>query len=200
MIIVRIETDIAPLCAPRQLFRTRLPGFFRTNAPLVETLAGAVWLCIGAQEVGGSDVQDITECKEIICFGLAYASLIIADRADGDIKLLRQFLLRQPGGLPCLPDDAGRFGMGRVDINKHLDLDIKIWFSNQDFFPMKRKAKFRRFCQRVRIKTLLNICYKLCSTGRGQKMINRIYKAKWLCTIVIDALGSFAGGLIRGRW
>lgn len=27
MIIVRIETDIVP-CAPRQLFRTRLPGFF----------------------------------------------------------------------------------------------------------------------------------------------------------------------------
>lgn len=41
MIIVRIETDIVP-CAPRQLFRTRLPGsFFTQTPPLVETLAGA---------------------------------------------------------------------------------------------------------------------------------------------------------------
>lgn len=111
MIIVRIETDIAPLCAPRQLFRTRLPGFFCTNAPAGGNTGGGVWLCIGAQEVGGSDVQDITECKEIICFGLAYASLIIADRTGGDIELLRQFLLRQPGGLPCLADDAGRLGV-----------------------------------------------------------------------------------------
>ena len=120
MIIVRIETDIAPLCAPRQLFRTRLPGFFCTNAPAGGNTGGGVWLCIGAQEVGGSDVQDVTECKEIICFGLAYASLIIADRADGDIKLLRQFLLRQPGGLPCLPDDAGRFGVGTGGHKIHL--------------------------------------------------------------------------------
>lgn len=42
-------------------------------------------------------MQDVTERKEIICFGLAYASLIIADRTGGDIELLRQFLLRQPG-------------------------------------------------------------------------------------------------------
>ena len=54
MIIVRIETDIAPLCAPRQLFRTRLPGsFFTQTPPLVETLAGAFSLWISAQEVGG---------------------------------------------------------------------------------------------------------------------------------------------------
>ena len=86
--------------------------FFAQTPPLVETLAGAFGLWISAQEVGGSDVQDVTECKEIICFGLAYASLIIADRTGGDIELLRQFLLRQPGGLPCLADDAGRFGMG----------------------------------------------------------------------------------------
>ena len=95
--------------------------FFYTNAPAGGNTGGGVWLCIGAQEVGGSDVQDVTECKEIICFGLAYASLIIADRADGDIKLLRQFLLRQPGGLPCLPDDAGRFGMGAGGHKIHLD-------------------------------------------------------------------------------
>ena len=57
-------------------------------------------------------MQNVAECKEIIDFGLACASLIIADRADGDTKLLRKFQLRQPGGLPCLPDDAGRFGMG----------------------------------------------------------------------------------------
>lgn len=113
MIIVRIETDIAPPHArPGSFYRTRLPGFFCTNAPAGGNTGGGVWLCISAQEVGGSDVQDVTECKEIICFGLAYASLIIADRTGGDIELLRQFLLRQPGGLPCLPDDAGRFGMG----------------------------------------------------------------------------------------
>ena len=78
----------------------------------METLARALGLWIGAQEVGGSDVQDVAECKEIIDFGLACASLIIADRADGDTKLLRKLQLRQPGGLPCLPDDAGRFGVG----------------------------------------------------------------------------------------
>ncbi len=66
-------------------------------------------------------MQDVTECKEIICFGLAYASLIIADRADGDIELLRQFLLRQPGGLPCSRMMRADSGWGRVDINKHLD-------------------------------------------------------------------------------
>lgn len=122
MIIVRIETDIAPLCAPLQLFRTRLPGsFFYTNAPAGGNTGGGVWLCIGAQEVGRSDVQDVTECKEIICFGLAYASLIIADRTGGDIELLCQFLLRQPGGLPCLPDDAGRFGVGTGGHKIHLD-------------------------------------------------------------------------------
>lgn len=97
---------------PGSFFVQGCLDLFYTNAPAGGNTGGGVWLCIGAQEVGGSDVQDVTECKEIICFGLAYASLIIADRADGDIKLLRQFLLRQPGGLPCLPDDAGRFGMG----------------------------------------------------------------------------------------
>ena len=56
-------------------------------------------------------MQDVAECKEIIDFGLACASLIIADRADSDTKLLRKFQLRQPGGLPCLPDDAGGFGV-----------------------------------------------------------------------------------------
>lgn len=113
MIIVRIETEIAPLCEPRQLLSYKAAGiFFYTNAPAGGNTGGGVWLCIGAQEVGGSDVQDVTECKEIICFGLACASLIIADRTGGDIELFRQFLLRQPGGLPCLPDDAGRFGVG----------------------------------------------------------------------------------------
>lgn len=121
MIIVRIETDIAPLCAPRQLLSYKAAGIFCTNAPAGGNTGGGVWLCIGAQEVGGSDVQDVTECKEIICFGLAYASLIIADRTGGDIELLRQFLLRQPGGLPCLPDDAGRFGMGMGGHKIHLD-------------------------------------------------------------------------------
>lgn len=80
-------------------------------APTGGNTGGGVWLCIGAQEVGGSDVQDVAECKEIICFGHPGASLIIADRADGDIKLLRQLPLRQPGGVPCLPDDAGGFGV-----------------------------------------------------------------------------------------
>ena len=61
-------------------------------------------------------MQDVTECKEIICFGLAYASLIIADRTGGDIELFRQFLLRQPGGLPWADS-----GWGWVDINDHLD-------------------------------------------------------------------------------
>ena len=56
-------------------------------------------------------MQDVAECKEIIDFGLACASLIIADRADGDTKLLRKLQLRQPGGLPCLADDTGRFGV-----------------------------------------------------------------------------------------
>ena len=56
-------------------------------------------------------MQDVAECKEIIDFGLACASLIIADRADGDTKLLRKLQLRQPGGLPCLADDAGGFGV-----------------------------------------------------------------------------------------
>lgn len=102
-------------------FSYKAAGIFYTNAPAGGNTGGGVWLCIGAQEVGGSDVQDVTECKEIICFGLACASLIIADRADGDIKLLRQFLLRQPGGLPCLPDDAGRFGMGMGGHKIHLD-------------------------------------------------------------------------------
>ena len=85
--------------------------FFAQTPPLVETLAGAFSLWISAQEVGGSDVQDVAECKEIICFGHPGASLIIADRADGDIKLLRQLPLRQPGGVPCLPDYAGGFGV-----------------------------------------------------------------------------------------
>ena len=63
MIIVRIETDIVP-CAPRQLFRTRLPGsLFYTNAPAGGNTGGGVWLCIGAQEVGGSDVQDVMDKK-----------------------------------------------------------------------------------------------------------------------------------------
>ena len=44
-------------------------------------------------------MQDVAECKEIICFGHPGASLIIADRADGDTKLLRKLQLRQPGGL-----------------------------------------------------------------------------------------------------
>lgn len=57
-------------------------------------------------------MQDVAECKEIICFGHPGASLIIADRADGDTKLLRKLQLRQPGGLPCLADDTGRFGGG----------------------------------------------------------------------------------------
>lgn len=57
-------------------------------------------------------MQDVAECKEIIDFGHPGASLIIADRADGDTKLLRKLQLRQPGGLSCLADDAGRFGMG----------------------------------------------------------------------------------------
>ena len=56
-------------------------------------------------------MQDVAECKEIICFGHPGASLITADRADGDTKLLRKLQLRQPGGLPCLADDAGRFGV-----------------------------------------------------------------------------------------
>ena len=42
-------------------------------------------------------MQDVAECKEIICFGHPGASLIIADRADGDTKLLRKLQLRQPG-------------------------------------------------------------------------------------------------------
>ena len=42
MIIVRIETDIAPLCAPRQLLSYKAAGiFFAQTPPLVETLAGA---------------------------------------------------------------------------------------------------------------------------------------------------------------
>ena len=56
-------------------------------------------------------MQDVAECKEIICFGHPGASLIITDRADGDTKLLRKLQLRQPGGLPCLADDTGRFGV-----------------------------------------------------------------------------------------
>lgn len=96
----------------RQLYRTRLPGsFFAQTPPLVETLAGAFGLWISAQEVGGSDVQDVTECKEIICFGHPGASLIIADRARDDAQPLRQLPLRQPGGLPGLADDASRFGV-----------------------------------------------------------------------------------------
>ena len=66
----------------------------------METLAGAFSLWISAQEVGGSDVQDVAECNEIICFGLACASLIIADRARDDAQLLRKLQLRQPRGLP----------------------------------------------------------------------------------------------------
>lgn len=45
-------------------------------------------------------VQDVAECKEIVCFGLACASLIIADRARDDAQLLRKLPLRQPRGLP----------------------------------------------------------------------------------------------------
>lgn len=106
-------SDIAPPCAPRQLLSYKAAGiFFAQTPPLVETLAGAFSLWISAQEVGGSDVQDVTECKEIICFGRPGASLIIADRARDDAQLLRQLPLRQPGGVPCLADDAGRFGMG----------------------------------------------------------------------------------------
>lgn len=42
MIIVRIETDIAPLCAPRQLLSYKAAGIlFAQTPPLVETLAGA---------------------------------------------------------------------------------------------------------------------------------------------------------------
>ena len=66
-------------------------------------------------------MQDVAECKEIIDFGLACASLIIADRADGDTKLLRKLQLRQPGGVPCLPDDAGRFGVAAGRHKIHLD-------------------------------------------------------------------------------
>lgn len=66
-------------------------------------------------------MQDVAECKEIIDFGLACASLIIADRADGDTKLLRKLQLRQPGGLPCLPDDAGGFGVAAGGHKIHLD-------------------------------------------------------------------------------
>ena len=95
------------------LSRKREEGrFLAATPPLVETLAGAFSLWISAQEVGGSDVQDVAECKEIICFGHPGASLITADRADGDTKLLRKLQLRQPGGLPCLADDTGRFGVG----------------------------------------------------------------------------------------
>ena len=115
-------SDIAPPCAPRQLLSYKAAGvLFAQTPPLVETLAGAFSLWISAQEVGGSDVQDVTERKEIICFGLACSTLIIADRADGDIKLLRKLQLRQPGGLPCLADDAGRFGMGAGGHKIHLD-------------------------------------------------------------------------------
>ena len=32
-------------------------------------------------------MQDVAECKEIICFGHPGASLIITDRADSDTKL-----------------------------------------------------------------------------------------------------------------
>ena len=83
------------------LSRKREEGRFpAATPPLVETLAGAFSLWISAQEVGGSDVQDVAECKEIICFGHPGASLIITDRADGDTKLLRKLQLRQPRGLP----------------------------------------------------------------------------------------------------
>ena len=41
MIIVRIETDIAPPCAPRQLLSYKAAGIFLHKRPLVETLAGA---------------------------------------------------------------------------------------------------------------------------------------------------------------
>lgn len=42
MIIVRIETDIAPPCAPQQLLLYKATGiFFTQTPPLVETLAGA---------------------------------------------------------------------------------------------------------------------------------------------------------------
>ena len=54
---------------------------------------------------------NLVDGKEIICFGHPGASLIIADGADGDTKLLRKLQLRQPGGLPCLADDTGRFGV-----------------------------------------------------------------------------------------
>ena len=94
------------------LSRKREEGrFLAATTPPVETPAGASGLRIGAQEVCGSDVQDVAECKEIIDFGLACPSLIIADRADGDTKFLRKLQLRQPGGLPCLPDDSVRFGV-----------------------------------------------------------------------------------------
>ena len=56
---------------------------------------------------GEDEIFDVLHRLDLAC-----ASLIIADRADGDIKLLRKLQLRQPGGLSCLADDAGRFGMG----------------------------------------------------------------------------------------
>lgn len=47
MIIVRIETDIAPPCAPQQLLLYKATGiFFYTNAPAGGNTGGGVWLCL----------------------------------------------------------------------------------------------------------------------------------------------------------
>ncbi len=68
MIIVRIETDIVP-CAPRQLFRTRLPGFFTQTPPLVETLAGAFGYVSALRRSAGLMCRMLQSAKRLSVLG-----------------------------------------------------------------------------------------------------------------------------------
>lgn len=61
-------------------------------------------------------MQDVTECKEIICFGLAYASLIIADRTGGDIELSANSFCVSPAACRASRMIRADSGWGRVDI------------------------------------------------------------------------------------
>ena len=70
MIIVRIETDIAPLCAPRQLLSYKAAGiFFAQTPPLVETLAGAFGYVSALRRSAGLMCRMLQSAKRLSVLG-----------------------------------------------------------------------------------------------------------------------------------
>ena len=79
---------------------------------------------------GEDEIFDVLHRLDLAC-----ASLIIADRADGDIKLLRKLQLRQPGGCRASRMMRADSGWGWVDIR---------FISIQNIVNTKKERLIRR--------------------------------------------------------